>query len=219
MTDFRHDWSCWLKEGQFVSYMMESTRIYEHITQRDMAHYVYSWPETIQPLTVSGPYVPEELEITRGYDARTNSNQIWQLIFGIQGQIYLYIELPTDIKRHGLPKITFPSAAYREVAHFEEWMSGFYEPTFITEHFMLRPDTYNIGFDAYNPLDIPIHPYLRIVIAKLVTERIGTETDGVLTPTSPRWAETLEQLYKRVKPQRPLSILGVRAPAEAPAGQ
>lgn len=219
MSDFRHSWSDWLKEGQYVSYMQDSARIYEHIVMRDLAHYVYTWPELIVPGAVSGPFVPAELEITRGYDARTNTNQIWQLIFGIKGQAYIYIELPTDIHRHGLPKIAKPSSAYRAVSQFEEWMSSFLEPTFITEHFMMRPEAYNIGFDAFNPLTIAIRPDLRILIAKLGTERIGVEEDGVLTPTSPRWSDTLEQLYKRVKPQRPLSIMGVRAPAEAPAGQ
>ena len=219
MTDFRHDWSSWLKEGQYVSYIQDSARVYEHIVARDLAHYVYTWPELIQPLAVSGPYVPAELEITRGYDARTNTNQIWQLIFGIKGQAYIYIELPTDLHRHGLPKIAKPSAAYRAVSQFEEFMSSFMEPTFITEHFMIRPEAYNIGFDGYNPLPIAIRPDLRIIIAKLVTERLGVEEDGVLTATNQRFAETLEQLYRRVKPCRPLSIMGVRAPAEAPAGQ
>jgi len=219
MTDFRHDWSSWLKEGQYVSYMQDSARIYEHIVARDLAHYVYTWPELIQPGAVSGPFVPAELEITRGYDARTNTNQMWQLIFGIKGQAYIYIELPTDIKRHGLPKITAPSAAYRAIAHFEEFMSSFREPTFITEHFMMRPEASQIGLDAYNPLTVALRPNLRLIIAKLMTERIGVEENGELTATSQRWAETLEQLYRRVKPCRPLSIMGVRAPAEAPAGQ
>ena len=72
------------------------------------------------------------------------------MIFGIKGQIYIYIELPTDIARHGIPKRAKPSSDLREVGQFEEYMSSFHEPTFLTEHFMMRPDTQQIDFSAYN---------------------------------------------------------------------
>jgi len=42
---------------------------------------------------------------------------------------------------------------------------------------------------------------------------------GVQSPTAPRWKETLDKLYRRVIPHRPLTILPVRAPAEAPVGE
>jgi len=93
------------------------------------------------------------------------------------------------------------------------------EPSFITEHFMLRPETSRIAFSAYNPQDISVKPYLRIMIAKLVTERLGTEQAGVLTPTHDRWRETLDKLYRRVIPHRPITLLPVRAPAVAPTGE
>ena len=218
MSDWK-DWSSWLREGHFVSYVREGVRYYEHVIARDLAHYVYEWPETIAAGEQSGPYVPEKLEVTKGYDKATNTNRIWQLVFGIKGQVYIYVELPTDIHRHGIPKAPKPSRELREVSHFEEWMSPFQEPSFITEHIMMRPDTDRIAFSAYNPTDIDIKPYLNIFIAKLVTERIGTEQGGVLTPTQPRFREVLEKLYKRVIPHRPLTLMPVRAPAEAPAGE
>ena len=218
MSDWK-DWSSWIREGHFVSYVREGVRYYEHVIARDLAHYVYEWPETIEAGEESGPYVPEKLEVTKGYDKTTNTNRIWQLVFGIKGQVYIYVELPTDIHRHGIPKAPKPSRELREVSHFEEWMSPFQEPSFITEHIMMRPDTYRIAFSAYNPNDIDVKPYLNIFIAKLVTERIGTEQGGVLTPAQPRFREVLEKLYKRVIPHRPLTLMPVRAPAEAPAGE
>ncbi len=214
------DWSSWLREGYFISYLYEGVRYYENVVQRDLGHWEYDWPETISSESVSGPFVPADLEITRGYDATTNTNRIWQMIFGIKGQSLIYIELPTDIHRHGIPKDPKPSTANRFTSHFEEHMSPFLEPSFITEHFMMRPITQQIAFDAYNP-DLTDDPDLRlnILIAKLGTERIGTSQGGVLTPTQSRWVEVLDKLYKRVIPCRPITIMPVRAPAEAPAGQ
>jgi len=213
-------WSDWIREGYFISYLVEGTRYYEHVIQRDLGHWEYVWPETISALSSSGPFVPETLEITRGYDSTTYTNQIWQMIFGIKGQCLLYVELPTDLHRHGIPKDPKPSSANRFTSHFEEYMSPFIAPTFLTEHFMIRPWTQQIAFDVYNPDAIDDTDFrLNIFLAKLATERIGTIQAGVQTPTAPRWSETLDKLYRRVIPHRPLTIMPVRAPAEAPVGQ
>ena len=108
----------------------------------------------------------------------------------------------------------------RQVSHFEEYMSPFHEPSFITEHFLIRPEAIQMGFDAYNPQAIDLTDLrLNIFIAKLRTERVGTQTAGSLTATNERWEEVLNKLYKRTIPHKPLTITGVRAPAEAPAGQ
>jgi len=105
-------------------------------------------------------------------------------------------------------------------SHFEEYMSPFIAPTFLTEHFMIRPWNQQIAFSAYNPDAIDDTDLrLNIFLAKLATERIGTVQMGVKTPTAPRWTETLDKLYRRVIPHRPLTILPVRAPAEAPVGE
>ena len=96
---------------------------------------------------------------------------------------------------------------------------------------MMRPETFRIGFDAYNPNDIDLTDLkLNIFIAKLVTERIGTEEYGVLTTPqvrdvaitrrlNERWSETLLRLHKRLIPFRPITLQPVRAPAEAIAGE
>lgn len=216
------DWSeGWLKPGYFISYIREGVRYYEHIIQRDFGHWEYNWPETIVSNSTSGPHVPQNLEITRGYDAKTNLNRLWQMIFGIKGQVYIYVELPTDVHRHGTPKVPKPSTAMRRVSHFTEWMSPFMEPSFITEHFMMRPDASQIAFDAYNPDDTINQPSVRlnIMLGKMVTERIGTVQNGTQTPSQPRWTDVLDKLYRRIIPHRPITIQPVRAPAEAPAGE
>jgi len=225
------NWSQWIQEGHYVTYERERTRYYEYVVMRDLGHWEYTWPETISAASTSGPFVPDDLEITRGYDARNNTNQIWQMIFGIEGEVYIYIELPTDLHRHGIPKKPKPDATLREVSHFEEYMSPFLEPSFITEHIMMRPDVLQVAFSAYNPNEISITPKLNIFLAKLLTERVGTEEYGELsTPTiagNPRlterlkvkWGETLEKLYKHQIPSKPLTLQPVRAPAEAPSGE
>jgi len=210
------EWSEWLKEGYYISYIKDGVRFYEHIIARDLAHYEIDWFEDINPGAESGPHVYEPLEITKGYDEKTNLNMIWQLIFGIKGQAYIYLELPTDTHRHGIPKVPKPSANMREVSHFEEWMSPFYEPSFITEHFMMREDLYNINWSAYNPEATVIRDLrLNLFIAKMITERIGEESQGVVTASSTRWSEILDKLAKRVIPHRPLTLMPVRAPAVA----
>lgn len=220
VLDWR-DWSQgWIKEGQFISFIREGIRYYEFVVGRDWAHWQYNWPETITTVTLSGPYTPATLEITRGYKASTNLNRVWQLIFGIKGEVLIYVELPTDTHRHGIPKQPKPGTANYYVSHFEEWMSDFQEPTFITEHFMMRPDCPQISFEAYNPNAISMTDVkLNIMINKIITERIGIEANGVLTPSRPRFRETLDKLARRAIPQRPITLLPVTAPAEAPSGE
>ena len=223
LDDFRN-WdshpSGWIKEGTIICYIREGVVYYELALQRDMAHWVYDWPETISVGVESGPYVPELLEITKGYDTATNTNQIWQVIFGIRSQAYVYVELPTDLHRHGIPKRPKPGTAQWTVSHFTETMSPYIDPTFITEHFMMRPITLQICLSAYNP-EVTDLTALKInfFINKLVTQRLGTVVNGVRIPTKPRFAEILEGLYKRMVPFRPITLMPVRAPAEAPGGE
>jgi len=215
-----NNWSSWLGNGYYISYIRDQIRYYEHIFQRDFAHWEYDWPETITTRATSGPFTPAVFEITRGYDKEVNTNHLWQIIFGIKGQVYIYVELPTDTHRHGIPKAPKPSSSERQVSHFTEWMSPFLEPSFITEHFMMRPETQQISFDAFNPCTISqTNVTLNIMINKIVTERIGTVASGVTSPVYPRFAELLDRLYKGLIPCRPITLQPVRAPAEAPAGQ
>lgn len=219
------DWcDGWIREGFFVSYIRDTTRYYEYVAQRDFAHYEYVWPETISALSTSGPFVPDDLEITKGYDASNKSNQIWQMIFGIKGQIYIYIELPTDIHRHGLAKCAKPSSDLREVSHFEEYMSSFHEPTFLSEHFLMRPENFKIDFSAYNPQSIAMpNVRLNIMMNKMITERIGTiEVSGnsvVQNPVNDNYREVLDKLNRKLIPCRPITLSPVRAPATAPGGE
>lgn len=211
------DWSDgWIKEGYYISFLKDGVLYYERVSLRDLGHWEYDWFESINPSSESGPRVPELLEITKGYDEKTNSNQIWQLIFGIQSQAYIYIELPTDLHRHGIPKLTKPGTVTYRVSHFEEWMSPFDEPSFITEHFMMRPDLDRLNLSAYNRNPQPLTDVvLNFFINKMITERVGTVQNGVKTATSSRWEEVLDKLYRGLIPVRPISLYPVRAPAEA----
>lgn len=210
------DWSDgWIKEGYFISYLQDSIWYYEYVIMRDFAHWEYPWFEAIPSYTESGPQVPDLLEITKGYDQNTYENQIWQLIWGMKGQCLLYVELPTDTHRHGIPKQPKPGSFNWRVSHYEEWMSPYDEPTFLTEHFMMRDDLAQINLSAYNDNPQTITPVLNFFINKLRTQRIGMATCGNQTPTQPCWADTLDKLYRKVIPCRPISLYPVTAPAEA----
>jgi hypothetical protein len=82
--------------------------------------------------------------------------------------------------------------------------------------------TERIDFSAYNPnaIDMP-DVWLNFFIAKLETERYGTQSyteAGIsLQPTKPQYKEILDNLYKRLVPCRPITLMPVRAPAEAGA--
>ena len=227
MEPWKDNWSTWLLESYYVNYTKSNgVRYYEQVIAKDITHYEYGWGWTagnpvsvpINPLSESGPFIPDDIYITEGYDKNTNTNQIWQVIFGIKGQVYIYIELPTDIHRHGLPKRVKPFAGLREVGHFEEWMSPFQEPSFITEHYMMFPEYDRMGIDAYNPQDRAITPRLNFIISKMITERIGTEQAGVLKPSRERYREILDKLYKKVVNSKAITLYPVRAPAEPVGG-
>lgn len=214
-----NDWSNgWIKEGHYLEFMLENVRYYERVRGRDLAHWEYAWPETVSTLSESGPFVPELLEVTRGYNKSDFSNRIWQIIFGIRGQVLIYVELPTDIHRHGIPKDPKPGSANRYTSHFTEYMTPFMEPSFCTEHFMMREVTSQIGFDAYNPEATDADNLrLNILINKMDTERVGTveytEKGAEMKPTQSRWQEVLDKLYRGVIPCRPVTLLPVRAAA------
>lgn len=217
MVNAVHDWSNgWIKEGHYISYFAEGTEYYEQVKARDFAHYVYDWHEVIAAGVESGPTVPQLLELTKSYDVSTRRNQIWQVIFGIKGQGYVYVELPTDLHRHGIPKAAKPNPNLRTVSHYEEWMSTFIEPTFLTEHFMIRPTLDRINFSVYNPNAQALLDFkLRFMINKMETLRLGQVQNNIVTPTEETWRDIMDKLHKQLIPCRPLSLYPVRAPAEA----
>lgn len=217
VSDALKNWSDgWIKEGHFISFLVEGISYYEHVVMRDFAHWEHPWFETIPTLRESGPQVPELLELTKGYQEKTFENQVWQVIFGIKGQVFVYIELPTDTHRHGIPKQPKPSSVNWRVSHFEEWMSPYDEPSFITEHFMMRPDVDRINFSVYNPnaQDEP-DLVLNFFINKMKTQRIGTVQNGKQEPNHVKWSDVLDKLYRKLIPCRPISLYPVTAPAEA----
>ena len=182
------------------------------VKRRDWGHIEYNWEENVMPLSESGPFTPADLEVTK-------EDQIWQIIFGIEPDVYIYVLLPTDVARHGVAKRPMQTSALREVGHFTISESPYQKPAFKTEHFLIKPIQSFIAFRAYNPQSIvfyeAINPIqLNIEIAKCEMERIGTEEEGILTPAEDRFKETLEKLYRRTLYHRPLTLFPVRAPAK-----
>lgn len=210
-------WANWLREGYYISFLYEkSSRKYYRVKRRDIAHYEFEWESTIATDTESGPATLVDLEVT------TPWTQLHQLIWGIRPQCYVYVQLPTDIERHGLPKRAKHTPAFRTVAHFGMHDSPFDNPSWHTEHFMHRPIDPFIAFSIYNKTDITITPIFNFWINKMEIEHIGDElADGTLIlPKLPdgrtdntKWTEALEKLSKGLIPQRMITLLPVRAPA------
>lgn len=235
MNPFQNWSEGWILPGYYISYRIENTIYFEQVIRRDFGHYVYDWVDATTGSTIiaagatGGPQVPDLFELTKGYDSRTNLNQIWQWICGLNRQVYLYIELPTDTHRHGIPKVPKPRPNLRQVSHFQEFMSPYLEPSFVTEHFFKRPDLDRVALEVYNPNAEGIQNLrLRFLINKMELERIGVvavtrvqRENGKWSvtvdqqPADERWSEVLDKLYRKLIPCRPLSMYPVQAPAEA----
>ena len=54
MSDPFKDWSSWIKEGHFVSFAYEGVQFFEHVIQRDMGHWEYDWPATVEAESDTG---------------------------------------------------------------------------------------------------------------------------------------------------------------------
>ena len=205
-------WSGFLREGYFYSYLEQQVRKFFNVLYREWAHIEYTWEEDVAPYTVSGPVVLGNLETTK-------ENQIWQVIFGISNDVYIYTHVPTDIDRHGVAKVPKQTSTLREVGHYRMKDSWWDKPSFATEHFLLKPEVPYMAFTAYNPQRITFRENynpikLNIYVCKCEMEQIGEESKGQLQAADGRFNETLDKLYRRVIPHRPLTLVPVRAPAK-----
>ena len=223
MTKLEDSWSSWIRDGDYVKYRREDTLYYAEVAARDFAHWEYTWGSTpanpagtaVLPGATSGPTPIEQLELTK-------ENHLWQLIWGMRYQVYCYVQLPSDTDRHGIPTQPKPSDANRKVAHFTEMMSPYDQPSFITEHFMLRPVSIRLVLEIYNP---PVNekwliPDFNFYINKMVLDVLGS--GGIReepVPTAAKNADILRKLYLRQVPCRPIPLDPVRAPPVAPVGE
>lgn len=211
MTGYEQ-WAGWLKEGRFYSYREQQERHYFGVLFRDWAHFEYTWEETVASLGFSGPVTITDLETTK-------ENQVWQVIFGLLQDVNIYVHLPTDVDRHGVAKRPKQSSTFRNVGHYTIQDSWWDHPSFVTEHFLLKPEVPYIAFSAYNPRNIAFQAdynplKLNFYLAKCEMERIGTVTSGEQVAAHARFTETLDKLYRRVIPSRPLTLVPLRAPAK-----
>ena len=199
----------WLVEGHYISYYDKEAGVerYAFINRRDFAHYEYTFDE-VGAGDVANPVQIDDLESTQ------SKTQLFQFIFGIDGEVFVYVHAPPDVVRHGLPKAVQATASNRYVGHFTQWMSPYQHPDWITEHFLLRPPIINIAFGMYNPTDIDITPSLNLFINKCELEPLGYVDEGGVYPVKDRYAEIMDKLYRKVVPLRPVTLFPVRAPAE-----
>jgi len=212
----------WIKEGHFVSLLHQEQRFYYHVIQRDFAHIEYTWEESINTLSFSGPYRIADLEMTK------NWKHLHQLIFGIRPQVLIYVHIPTDMDRHGTPKKPRQTPTQRTIGHYNMWMSPWDQPSWYTEHFMWGPDIVDMNLSCYNPTEITVTPEINFFLNKLLLEEIGrespdgtwtwgdqTEDAGVRAKMMAKWGETQQKLAKRLAPCRHLTLMSIRAPAAA----
>lgn len=214
----------WLVEGDFIRILDEDLQRYFVVDRRDFAHveWEFGWPDIeeadrpIAPGDIAGPYSFNSIKPTK-WSEKTRRFQMFQFIWGQKPDVKVYIQLPSETKRHGTPKLPwFKKGIMMTVAHFTMQMSPFDRPTFFTEHFLVPKLCDEFGFEVYNPLPITVTPYFNFYINKLEMRPIGDVTPaGERIPASPetRNRDVLENLYKRVAKYRPITLFPVTAPA------
>ncbi|MBA7501120.1 hypothetical protein GH146_02830 [archaeon] len=219
-----------LFEGDRISFIDPTSespmKRYYHVRGRDFSHieWEFGWPEVqpedrpVAPGQVAGPYSFPQIRPTT-WSETLKQGHMFQWIVGIKPDVKWYIQLPSETKRHGTPKLPWPKKNYPEVAHFTMQMSPFDRPTFVTEHFLIPKLCDTFGIDVYNPLPITVTPHFNFYINKLNIELIGDVTyteDGILLTAAHRYyEELLENLHKGLKFARPITLFGVAgAPAE-----
>jgi len=207
------EWSPgWIPEGYYIKYVdtVDNVERFGFVERREFLHYEFEWPRSVSPGDLVGPEVVDELEVT------INRTHLWQVIFGFKYKGYYYVHLPIDITRHGAPKRVKPTTDFPTVAHYEEWMSPWDQPDWVTEHFLVRPITPYIGFSYMNTNDFSVTPKINIFVNKCELTLLGYVKDGVIHPSKEDYREILDKLNRRVKPFRPVTLMPIRLPAEAP---
>ena len=211
-------WSKWLVEGNYFSYYDQVVKKYFFVKRRDFAHYEWEWgfPEVpaearvVSSMTPSGPYICPHVKPTK-------PSQVYQFIWGQKPDVWIYVELPTQTKRHGLPLRRWPNKMLREVAHFTQQMSPYDRPSFITEHFLVPKLCDLAEYTCFNPLDIDVIPYMNFYVNKINAEHIGDEyvkdETLVLEPAKSYYTEILDRLHRKLVYHRPITLMGVVAPA------
>lgn len=218
----------WIWDGDRISFVDPTAeppmRRYYHVRRRDFAHveWEFGWPTVaeedrpIAPGEVAGPYGFQHIKPTTWSEAR-KQGQIFQWIAGVKPDVKWYIQLPSDTKRHGTPKLPWPKKNYPEVAHFTMQMSPFDRPTFFTEHILVPKLCDLFGIEVYNPLPITVTPYFNFYINKLDVEHIGDITyteEGILKQAARRYyQELLDNLHKGLAKCRPLTLFSVAGAA------
>ncbi|MBA7489853.1 hypothetical protein ES702_00387 [subsurface metagenome] len=201
-------------------------RRYYRVRRRDFGHieWEFGWPDIeaadrpIAPGQVAGPYGFEAIKPTTWSEPK-KQGQMFQWIAGIKPDVKWYIQIPSDVKRHGTPKMPWPKKNYPEVAHFTMQMSPFDRPTFWTEHFLLPKLCDVFGIEVYNPLPITVLPFFNFYLNKLDIELIGdvTYTDEGIVKIAAHsyYEELLDCLHKGLKFARPITLFGVQGAAAA----
>lgn len=181
-----------LVEGdRFSLYNIKTPEVPEKfyfVKNAEPGFYVYRWTKDVASNAESGPENIEDLEPGR-------RDVLYQVIFGIKPNVYIYIAIPADTRLYGVAEEAIPREGFREVGAITQDMSPYKNPDFITELFLMKDTSYEYpALYAYNPNNKPVRPVIRFIVNKIEMEEI-TE------------AETIELMKKKRITYRPI-VLG-----------
>lgn len=185
--------SGWLKPGYRISIRnVKAEEVQEKFyfikgVARPISKYVYKWSTDIAVNTENGPENITDLEPGR-------RDILYQVIFGIKPDVYIYVNLPADTRLGGIAEEASARSGLREIGAITQDDSPWDNPDFCTEMF-LQKDTTNEypHLYAYNPTNRSLRPVIKFLISRIELEEIK-DTD------------TLDKMRRRQIIYRPIQL-------------
>jgi len=122
---------------------------------------------------------------------KPEENMIFQIAYGIYPNVKTYLEYPVDYDADKIPQET--SYENWRVGIIMQSDSSYHDPSFEKTEFWIFPQMYQPRIHVFNPYDLAITTYLRLLINLLVVESV-TDRD------------VINQLEKRIKPSTPVML-------------
>lgn len=187
-----------LKPGYFIQLRDpdEGTKKFYSVVQSEFARYVWRWQDSSGADVAviggqeSGPYNIENLK-------PLSLEHLFEIVVGIKGPAYVYLNLPLETRLWGTSKVPIATTANRRVGYISQEDSPWEDPSYNGLFYLMKGGSFEYpSFTVYNPINKTICPELKFDLAKC----------GIAAVTEP---ETLDKLYKKLIPYRPVSFGGL----------
>jgi len=187
-----------LKEGYFIKMakVEDAVEQFYFISRASPQKYVYRWQST------SGADAPIDPGIEDGQynitDLKTNNmNYLLEVVFGIKGPAYIYLNLPLETRRFGTDQVPISSSSKRRVGYLTQEDSPWEDPSSVTVHYLMKGGSFEYpALTAYNPHNKAIVPEIKFLIMACLLEQVSEP-------------DVLDKLSRKLIPYRPIRFGGL----------